>query len=700
MSLINFAQKYRPRTFAAVRGQPHPVRFLSGLIRQGQVGRPLLLHGAIGSGKTSLVRIYAKALNCERPDRQGSPCQICENCRDDAGFHEYDTSGRGGEKEKVVEWVSHRKHPAGAYRWTVLFFDEAHALEYPAADALLKAVEEPEPGLLYCFATTEFERIRPALRSRLHSFEIKPLQAGEAVALLTECARAEGIEHEPGALELLAGLRQGYARDLLNGLEQVRDPDGHAISIARVRAIFDVDHTECLLAYARALASGDPIAQEQAWFSWNEAAATKIGWLQALLTGLYYNDVLGRTLIVDPLISSILPSDREPILAGFRTRLGVEETRALAPYWRAIMGYWPLDLADPGETALQMHITLFHDLINQGLPVAHFGAGTGRRDQQSGTAGSVEAMDDETPPSHRPVGGEVRYLTADDVHDIIESASFFTQEHGRLFNARIRITPALLGAVQEEEAVAVIANFCDELDSRAAQEGAGPFARLSLIERDLDRGGEVTGRIVVHLPVSAGRDQGIDAGTPILAWIRSWRRSDWLDGCDALEVMMPATQGQSLRFHWDSVLDLCAGLDEDAFGRGFVNKESVSFLDRLRIPRTRRRLTGGIAAPLVGRSDLLGRVAVSRACANGMHPLSALAWEQWDRIQSGWELQEHEDRTRTKAERSIMVARTAELYGKTSEGRERLRALAIGWERPPEERQRRALRGWWHPAEA
>lgn len=373
MTPMNLAQKYRPATFEAVLGQSHPVRFLSGLIQHGQAARSLLLHGAIGSGKTSLVRIYAQALNCETPTAEGSPCRTCRFCREGAGFHEYDTSGRGGERDAVLEWVAPLYRTPTEHRWTVLFLDEAQALEARAADALLKMVEEPEPRVAFCFATTEFAKIRPALRSRLISFEIKPLSAIDAIALIKKCAQHEGINYEPGALELLAGLRQGYARDLLTGLEQVRDPNGRPVTIARVREVFDIDHTERLLTYVHALAEGDPAAQNAAWLSWQEVAATKLGWLQALLTGLYYNDVLGQAITVDALIASILPAERAPILTTFRERLGVASAEGLAPYWRAMMSHWTVASLERDETALQLRVALFHYFVNNELPALERG---------------------------------------------------------------------------------------------------------------------------------------------------------------------------------------------------------------------------------------------------------------------------------------------------------------------------------------
>jgi hypothetical protein len=478
------------------------------------------------------------------------------------GCHEYDTSGTGGHKDAVHAWVVAHNVPPRGHRWNVLFLDEAQALTRRAADAILKMVEEPARGVIFCFATTEFERIRPALRSRLIGFEIKPLSPAEGIRLLEHCARAEGIDYDPGALELLSGLSQGYARDLLNGLEQVCDPSGRPISVARVRDVFDVDHTDFLLAYVGALAAGNPAAQNQAWLSWHESAAAKLSWLKALLTAFYYNDVLGQALIVDALIASILPAERAPILAAFQDRLGVTSATALAPYWRAMMTRMA-ETVGADETALELRVALFHDFVNRELPSLESGTRS-TSVQQLSVTGAASLAANKSSSSKIAFGGENRFPTFDDVRSVIAAASYLAQEHGRLFNAHITLEPALVGVESEAEAVAPVATFCEELESHVASWSSEPFAFLSLLERDLDRGGQVAGRILVHLPEPTETGRSVDAGARVVEWAQRWRRETWLAGYDAVVVQTPTTEkARQLTFHWEKVLDLCAGLPEE-----------------------------------------------------------------------------------------------------------------------------------------
>jgi DNA polymerase III subunit gamma/tau len=258
----SLAIRHRPKVFKKVEGQGHAVEFLSQLIIEGQICRNILLHGAIGSGKTTLARIYAKALICqEQPIPGGSPCLHCKSCTgieagETTNFHELDApsfENFAQLKEKIDSLVL-----GASKNWRrVIFIDEAHSLaRYPNSfDYLLKKVEEPSEGISYCFATTAFDKISPALRSRLHCLEIRSLLLSDSIKFLERITAAEKIKTSPDALALIAGLAEGQPRNMLHVLEVV-SRNGE-VTLDRVRQIYNFGYTDILKRYFIALGQGE-----------------------------------------------------------------------------------------------------------------------------------------------------------------------------------------------------------------------------------------------------------------------------------------------------------------------------------------------------------------------------------------------------------------------------------------------------------
>jgi DNA polymerase III subunit gamma/tau len=699
----SLAAKYRPHRFDQVYGQRYAVRYLRRLIQRGQVGYPLLLHGAYGSGKTSLIRIYAKALNCLHPDwDDGSPCQACGSCRSNLGFHEYDSTGNRGDASKLLASIAqHAITPRAGQNYNVLFFDEAHGLPAAVTDALLKRVEEPPAGVIVCLATTEYHRIPEALRSRLLDFEIRPLIEDDAVALLEACAAAEGYAYEAGALRLLAGIKRGHARDLLNGLEMVEDQEAGPITIERVRMVFDVDHTPRLVAYLLALAAGDPEQQSEAWFGWEEPAAVKIGWLQAALAALYYNELLSRSLLVDAVVASIPKTDRSAIVTAFQARLGLAEASALIPFWLTMMAFWPMPGTEPDERALQLRVALFHHMVNHDLPRMVAGAPLPGAEPALAPVPTRAIM---PPPLAAPATPacvstlpEPGFMTAADVHRILAAASFLPQEHGVLFNARFDVCPAAFGVEEEAPARALIAEFHAALQAEVAAHADGLFARLSLVERPVRTGGDVRARVLAHLPAANAHEHQL-VRAHVETWVQTWRPRMCCEvGVVAINFETAAGERDArLKFHWNGVVDLCAGLDAGVMARDAQGAEAP-LLVCLGVGEKRRRRTGPIVGARVEVSEALDEAAMAAACRNHMGLLSAAAARRWDWLRTGWELREHSDRRDEQRRRDAVLARIARDFGDTPRAQAERDAHLRAWEKSPERRERN-WEGWWSPA--
>lgn len=225
MSRVGLSLKYRPVVFEDLVGQGVNQRYFTSLIKNGQAGRNVILHGAYGSSKTTTARIYARALNCENPTGYGSPCNECKSCKEFLSgtypdYREEDGASNGG-VEGVKKLADLARTPPMWGKWRVLVIDECQGLSKQAWDSLLKLVEEPPPWLVFIFTTTEFGKVQEAIRSRCQCLEVRLLSMDDSLSVLSRVCDAEGIEWDAGGLKIVSQVSKGHPRDLLKNLEQV-----------------------------------------------------------------------------------------------------------------------------------------------------------------------------------------------------------------------------------------------------------------------------------------------------------------------------------------------------------------------------------------------------------------------------------------------------------------------------------------------
>ena len=239
-------RKYRPKKLEEVLGQEMNTEILKNAAKAGRLGQAYIFYGAKGSGKTTTARILAKLLNCEkrRADaafaKLGEPCNECPACRGIDDQNSFDVIEIDAASNRGIDEIRNLKEsiqtsPAGGGS-KIYIIDEAHMLTGAAFNALLKTLEEPPKHAVIVLATTEFEKLPPTITSRAQRFVFKKLPKTVIMEKLAAEAKAEKIQIDEPALELIAAAAEGSFRDAESLLDQIAS-FGKKISLADVERI-------------------------------------------------------------------------------------------------------------------------------------------------------------------------------------------------------------------------------------------------------------------------------------------------------------------------------------------------------------------------------------------------------------------------------------------------------------------------------
>jgi DNA polymerase-3 subunit gamma/tau len=247
---------YRPKDFNEVAGQKHITQTLKNALANDKVAHAYLFSGPRGTGKTSIAKILAKAVNCVKAPTN-NPCNVCENClgiQDGtiSDVIEIDAASNNGVDE-IRELRDKVKYLPGYVKYKVYIIDEVHMLSQGAFNALLKTLEEPPAHVIFILCTTELQKVIPTIQSRCQRFDFKAISTLDIIAKLKEIIKIENIEIEEDAIKQIATYAEGGMRDAISLLDQVYAYNPEKVSIEDVNQICGAVSMQTQIDLAKAL---------------------------------------------------------------------------------------------------------------------------------------------------------------------------------------------------------------------------------------------------------------------------------------------------------------------------------------------------------------------------------------------------------------------------------------------------------------
>ncbi|MEW6348967.1 MAG: DNA polymerase III subunit gamma/tau [Thermodesulfobacteriota bacterium] len=249
-SYLVLARKYRPNRFSEVVGQHHVIQTLCNSLTSGRIAHAFLFCGVRGVGKTTVARIFAKALNCaDRDPDSGEPCNKCSSCREITDGISMDVQEIDGASHTSVDNIreinENIKYPPVGALHKIIIIDEVHMISINAFNALLKTLEEPPSHAKFIFATTESHKVPATIKSRCQTFAFRTVPIKEMIDGTARILEQEGLQATDQALALIAREAQGSFRDALSLLDQVASFGDGRITEELVRENLGVAGRDC-----------------------------------------------------------------------------------------------------------------------------------------------------------------------------------------------------------------------------------------------------------------------------------------------------------------------------------------------------------------------------------------------------------------------------------------------------------------------
>jgi DNA polymerase-3 subunit gamma/tau len=311
MEYLVLARKWRPQVFEDVLGQEHVIKTLKNAIRLGRVAHAYIFSGPRGVGKTSVARILAKALNCEKGPVE-TPCNVCANCREITEGASMDVNEIDGASNRGIDEIrelrENVKYAPASSRYKVYIIDEVHMLTKEAFNALLKTLEEPPAHVIFVFATTETHKVPATILSRCQRFDFRRLSLRHITDNLRQIASSEGIQISDGGLALVAEASEGSVRDAQSIFDQAISYAGTEIGDSDVAELLGTADRRFLYNLSEAVLTRDAGAClrtiEEAYF-----AGLDMKVFYGMLLNHFRNLLMVKITAADRSVMDLLPDD-------------------------------------------------------------------------------------------------------------------------------------------------------------------------------------------------------------------------------------------------------------------------------------------------------------------------------------------------------------------------------------------------------
>jgi len=390
MSYQVLARKWRPRTFSEMVGQQHVLRALANALDHDRLHHAYLFSGTRGVGKTTVARILAKCLNCER-GISSQPCGTCSACLEVAegrsvDLIEVDAASRT-KVDDTRELLDNVQYAPTRSRFKIYLIDEVHMLSAHSFNALLKTLEEPPPHVKFLLATTDPQKLPATVLSRCLQFNLKNMPPEQVVGHLRTVLEAEGVGYDEGALRLLGRAAAGSMRDALSLTDQAIGYGGGAIAEAEVRAMLGVADRTAILELLDALARDDARSVLQIVAAMAEGGADFASAVDELIAALH------ELAVVQVVPEALAPAADDPDeLRRLAALLTGEDVQL--HYQMALNGKRDMTISADTRAAFEMIM----------LRMLAFRPVTASRSRPASTAAAgATAKRDGTPPAGAPV---------------------------------------------------------------------------------------------------------------------------------------------------------------------------------------------------------------------------------------------------------------------------------------------------------